>query len=310
MTTLSVLLLFSLINSVISSKFDPATHRGWHLVNDKKCGIRTQLRVIGGQDVTIGEFPWVVEFSVTKTKENITGFCTGAIISDQFVITAAHCQPEVPYTSKIIVGNVDRNQDPDCDAETNICAPPMKEYEVDKFFHPDYVHFPNGRDIALVKIHDKFEFNDFVSPICLEHGELISKDYTGSDAEFAGWGLLKIDPVTNESSAHTTMQKITLPVQNKSGCAHSIDFILLSSDIEHDKDSFICAGGTAGEYIFPGDSGGVLAVAETVGDDIPRFYGLGVAAMCSEVPSIADVFTKISYYMEWIMDTIANESKI
>nr|AID60298.1 easter-14 [Nilaparvata lugens]APA33883.1 seminal fluid protein [Nilaparvata lugens] len=301
-----VLFLILPIHFIICSEFDPSAHRGWHLINDRKCGIRNQLKVFGGENAAIGEFPWAAQFITTKNKDSSSSMCTAAIISDQFVLLAAHCQPKEPYTSVVVAGNVDMNQDSDCGSRTNNCAPPKKTYQVERFFHPDDVFY---KDIGLVKIKGRLKFNDFVAPICLEYGELLSKDYAGTEAEFAGWAAYKIDPVTNTTSGPSLLQKFTVPVQNESVCIESMHVIVRNTTSwQKDRKSFICAGSRPDQDISSEDSGGVLAVAQSVAGDIPRFFAVGVAAMHSEVPSIADVYTRVAYYMEWIMDTIANET--
>lgn len=45
-----------------------------------------QRRIITGMDAEIGEFPWMVAIGLNKMF-----FCGGALISDEFILTAAHC---------------------------------------------------------------------------------------------------------------------------------------------------------------------------------------------------------------------------
>ena len=44
--------------------------------------LNAQNRIVGGQDASINDYPWQVALSMG---------CGGSIISDQWVLTAAHC---------------------------------------------------------------------------------------------------------------------------------------------------------------------------------------------------------------------------
>jgi secreted trypsin-like serine protease len=62
----------------------------------KKCGIRNgteKTRIIGGTYAKNDEFPWQVLLkgsSGWQTKWS----CGGSLISDQWILTAAHCLPD------------------------------------------------------------------------------------------------------------------------------------------------------------------------------------------------------------------------
>lgn len=47
-------------------------------------------RIVGGQPATDEQFPWQVAITYTRN-DGVLLFCGGALISEQFVVTAAHC---------------------------------------------------------------------------------------------------------------------------------------------------------------------------------------------------------------------------
>lgn len=52
-----------------------------------ECGRRgTVLRVVGGQDANLHEWPWMTLLVLPGG-----GLCGGTLINDRFVLTAAHC---------------------------------------------------------------------------------------------------------------------------------------------------------------------------------------------------------------------------
>ena len=47
-------------------------------------------RIIDGQEATFGEFPWMVHIKVF-TNRTTNHICSGSLITDQFIVSAAHC---------------------------------------------------------------------------------------------------------------------------------------------------------------------------------------------------------------------------
>nr|AID60295.1 easter-11 [Nilaparvata lugens]APA33881.1 seminal fluid protein [Nilaparvata lugens] len=298
--------------------YDPSSHRAWNFVNGEKCGLQhPQQRVFGGENAVLGELPWVVQiimflgFPIVDSRMR----CGGAIINKKFVLTVAHCKPSGKLSGKIKAGDLNRDYDPDCDSN-NLCAPVVQEYDIEEFIvHPEHINPELGKDIALVKIRDEFQFNDFVAPICLEYGDMVLEDHTGKDAIFAGWGKFRIDPVTSMLESPAVLQKITLPIRDENECNVSLSNITNPAvrDLQQ-VETLICAGGFPDQHIYHGDSGGSLAVLQVVGDDIPRYFAVGLCSLTfPDVPRdtpVADIFTRVSYYLRWIMDTIAQENGI
>lgn len=61
---------------------------------DPLCGYygkETAHRVYKGDDVAIGEFPWVVYIRVNIAVTSKHEICTGGILSEKWILTAAHC---------------------------------------------------------------------------------------------------------------------------------------------------------------------------------------------------------------------------
>lgn len=61
--------------------------------NDPKCGTNGPAvsKIIGGEEATPFEFPWVVSLGFSKNGV-YTNVCTGSIIHPKFILTAASCQ--------------------------------------------------------------------------------------------------------------------------------------------------------------------------------------------------------------------------
>ena len=54
------------------------------------CDISTGL-IVGGEKAVAGEFPHMALIGVRKQNDEISFICGGSLISEKFVLTAAHC---------------------------------------------------------------------------------------------------------------------------------------------------------------------------------------------------------------------------
>lgn len=69
--------------------------RGLALLDSvRDCGKKTNIKLSGGEVTKIGEFPWVVLLKYRT--EGRPFLCGGSLISDRFVLTAAHCVVNSP----------------------------------------------------------------------------------------------------------------------------------------------------------------------------------------------------------------------
>ena len=68
-------------------------------LNQSSCGKRSgeflRTKIVGGRNVSEGEFPWTVSIGTKLYYPNgtveIVEYCGGAILSERTVMTAAHC---------------------------------------------------------------------------------------------------------------------------------------------------------------------------------------------------------------------------
>uniref|UniRef100_A0A182W9F1 CLIP domain-containing serine protease n=1 Tax=Anopheles minimus TaxID=112268 RepID=A0A182W9F1_9DIPT len=171
------------------------------VTNDPQCGPSSfVVRVMGGNDTEIGEYPWLALLRFQARNREIKSNCGGSLIAKRFVLTAAHCYTSAKkkllsvHSVRLAEWNFNNHRSrKDCkqlkDYDIPICR---KDYEVERFvLHPQYrvSHGVHLNDIALIELATDVEYNVFVAPICLPVDvprlppDDIVKEYTA-----AGWG--------------------------------------------------------------------------------------------------------------------------
>ncbi len=63
-------------------------------------GRPTIWRIVGGENIKRGEFPWMASLQY-----NGDHFCAATLISNKFVVTAAHCvDSSAPHPAEVVLG--------------------------------------------------------------------------------------------------------------------------------------------------------------------------------------------------------------
>ncbi|XP_064607203.1 chymotrypsin-like elastase family member 2A [Liolophura sinensis] len=245
------------------------------------CGVKAEPFIVGGELAEEGEWPWQLSinhyFSSTDTFRHT---CGGALINDQWMLTAAHCVSSEEFLYNIIANAY------------NLFLVSGKEIRVgvSKIIqHPEYeenplfLNYPN--DIALVKFSDKVEL-DVVTPICLPAPDMTFSN--PDDCWVAGWGD------TRGTGAKQVLNDLKVQFTNITYCkeAWGQDLIL---------PTHMCVGdGLDGACL--GDSGGPLMCRKG-----GRYFVAGVTSWghgSCQIRGYPNVYTRTSDYTDWIIKTI------
>ncbi|KAK9737523.1 Trypsin [Popillia japonica] len=237
---------------------------------------------IGGVDAKPLEFPHMAILGYGDSNDR-KWLCGGSLISEKFVLTAAHCL--YSRYGNITIVKLGLHQI----SQTNNV---VQDFTVKNTYqYPEYNQLQNYHDIALIELDHPANFDSGVKPACLH----TSKQLPGNSFTGAGWGATEL--YGNNSDI---LQKVSLTYVPYNNCA---GFYKGQKKLSNGliDDWQICADG-GGERVdtCQGDSGGPIQLPrdEYVKDSLYTIIGItSVGIKCAIVPAI---YTRISYYVPWI----------
>ncbi|KAM6897995.1 tryptase delta-like [Lycodopsis pacificus] len=186
------------------------------------CGLaRLNTRIVGGENATAGSWPWQVSMHITSVGFHV---CGGTLISDQWVLTAAHCIVVSPSAWILYFGR-------ETQSGPNINEVNRTVSQI--IVHPDYNNNTlYNNDIALMKLQRPVIFTDYIRPVCLASSS--SQFHTSTPCWATGWGRLgRDDPLP----AFQSLQEVQIPVIGEKQC--SCNYRPTNATI---TDEMICAG--------------------------------------------------------------------
>ncbi|EDS29227.1 transmembrane protease [Culex quinquefasciatus] len=257
------------------------------------CGVDFADRIYGGTITKPKNYPWtaLLVFSYGFYKDLY--WCGGSLISDRYVMTAAHCVSDLSdeyKLEKIRLGEWDLASDDDCDEQT-ICNDPVIDVEVEKvIMHENYTKGTFLNDIALIKLKDAVTFSEFALPLCLPTADAV-KDKNTDELTYTavGWGNTEHQNKTIQYGSRYKLH-VQLNGVTNDDCGKVYDNIVPSK---------LCAGAEAGKDTCQGDSGGSLVAAV---DGYSYAYGVVSYGKGCGRGGVPGVYTRVTSFLDWIDD--------
>ncbi|XP_035729179.1 serine protease hepsin-like [Vespa mandarinia] len=222
-------------------------------------------RIVGGQQTSIHQHPYQV-----SVRFNIRHICGGAIISNEWIVTAAHCVEGslVRYIS--IKAGI---------SDLKMRGIMIRAKEI--IVHENYNHQTSDYDIALIRLEKSLHFGHNMRPISLAK---TTDQYTaGSKAVVTGWGVLRKNGVLSDK-----LREVRVPVVSNINCSYLYTGREITSRM-------LCAGylNVGGRDACQGDSGGPLVQQGKLIGLVSWGYG------CAE-PAYPGVYTRVAAFRSWI----------
>ncbi|XP_078507603.1 complement C1s subcomponent-like [Lissotriton helveticus] len=247
--------------------------------------IEGEARVFGGSKAQPGNFPWQVFVSPQRGG--------GALISDEWVMTAAH----VVDTQESVDMHINVTNLGKMDFAIQLT---VKEI----FIHPDWkenigskLRTNYNNDIALIRLNEKVTMNQFISPICLPgpspHYGLQEKTI----GYVSGWGRINANQVSDD------LMKAPIPVVAMQNCKDMKGGGGIKYPQEMFTNNMVCAGDKLTKTdSCSGDSGGAYVFNHP--DDYSRYYAGGIVSWGPPACGSFALYTKVGNYLQWIKDTM------
>ena len=239
-----------------------------------------QPRVIGGAPISVSAVPWQVAV-VTQTSRG-TSLCGGSLLSDRFVLTAAHCVANTSAAAVTVSA-----------ATTVLNQPVIRRSVINIALAPGWEPRTLRGDLAVLQLSEAVPLGPNAQAVALP----TSQDpqtwpAAGTPAFVSGWGAQSIDGPSENQLRGAAVPIVTGPLDPRCG---SYPFSL-------DVRSQLCAGFLqGGADACPGDSGGGLVVNAA---GVPTIAGVVSAGFDCGQPGFPGIYARVTTYVSWIQSVM------
>lgn len=240
-------------------------------------------KILNGAETDISKWPWMVGLIRPGFGVFNGQFCGGTLVSDRWVLTAAHCViDETTATVKILAGRTRLSDATDNDllSITQI------------IIHPAFNQSTLDSDIALLELS---EVTTLMPIQTLGHYSL--NDSPGINAISLGWG----DTSSVTFAFPDTLQMVDLPLVSNHHCAERTSFI---------TEDMLCAGFSSGvKDTCVGDSGGPLMVFDETSQ---RWHQVGITSFGVGCEAQGDFggYTRVKNFSDFISTIICLDAEL
>ncbi|KXJ80487.1 hypothetical protein RP20_CCG024819 [Aedes albopictus] len=290
MKRIAVVFLIALVTAAIASDIDWSKVRPieefdhyWARLPEELQYLRYSVpsaRVTNGREANPGQFPYQVALVISFNQGS--GLCGGSIISNDYILTAAHCVQGASGGTALVGAHNRLNNEP---SQQSIV------FELSGItIHPDYTANTIRNDVATIRLTNSIVFNDRVQPIRLP-SPTDARTFSGRIATVSGFGR------TSDDSPYTSavVQFASNPIITFANCLDQWNNAMHVIQTQN-----ICLSGYGGRSSCNGDSGGPLTVQEDGESLQVGVVSFGSSAGCAiGRPS---VYARVTHFLDWILE--------
>ncbi|XP_034113385.2 serine protease snake isoform X1 [Drosophila albomicans] len=251
------------------------------IFSGKQCVPSVPL-IVGGTVTHQALFPHMTALGWTQADNDIKWGCGGTLISELYVLTAAHCATSGSKPPDMVRLGAQ---------QLNVTSPWQQDIKIlIIILHPKYRSSSYYHDIALLKLTKRVKLSERVRPACLwQVPDLHIKLVVAT-----GWGRTEF--LGAKSNA---LRQVNLDMIKQQRCKqiYRKERRLPNGII----DSQFCAGYlTGGKDTCQGDSGGPLHAVLPENNCVAFVVGITSFGKFCAAPNAPGVYTKLYSYLDWV----------
>jgi len=235
-------------------------------------------RIVGGEEAT----PYSLPFQVALVFANTNRLrCGGTIISESYIITAAHCVDDSWLTFQIVAAEHDLQNDRDDATRHNIEAIHV---------HPKWNDTTKDYDFALLHLQDQIDISESSKAKAIVLPKATDVSFIeGTTFNVSGWG----DLISGGNYSHK-LRYVTVPWVSDDLCQNAYSR-------KHITPRMLCAGDLldGGVDTCQGDSGGPMTWLDPLTSEIKLVGVVSWGRGCAK-PGYPGIYAEVSTVLDWI----------